>query len=37
MIGENILYLRKLHKYTQEEIVEKVDVSRQSNERLRKN
>ena len=30
MIGENILYLRKIHKYTQEEIAEKVGVSRQT-------
>jgi len=30
VIGENILYLRKLHKYTQEEIAEKVGVSRQT-------
>lgn len=30
VIGENILYLRKIHKYTQEEIAEKVGVSRQT-------
>ena len=30
MIGENILNLRKLHKFTQEDVAEKVGVSRQT-------